>query len=70
MNICRDANTGSEGYCLPFEGRVGLGVWGVYNDEVEETLNRITRVFAPAVDKVLRDNGGSESRELSPGPFR
>lgn len=58
VNICQDANTGMEGYCLPFEGRVGLGVWGVYNDEVEAVLDKITHVFAPAVDRVLRDNGG------------
>lgn len=58
VNVCQDANTGMEGYCLPFEGRVGLGVWGVYNEEVEEVLDKITNVFAPAVDRVLRDNGG------------
>ena len=56
--ICRDENTGREGYCLPFEGRSGLGVWGVYNEEVEKTLQIIEKRFSPAVDNVLREQGG------------
>lgn len=56
--ICKDMNTGMEGYCLPFEGRSGLGVWGVYNEEVEKTLQIIENRFAPAVDKVLQEQGG------------
>ena len=44
--------------CLPFEGRSGLGVWGVYNDDVEATLQVIEKQFAPAVNQVLTEQGG------------
>ena len=56
--ICRDMHNGNEGYCLPFEGRSGLGVWGVYNDDVEATLQVIEKQFAPAVNQVLTEQGG------------
>lgn len=64
VNICRDKQTGKEGYCVPFEGRVGLGVWGVYNEEVEKNLKWIERVFAPVLDGVLRDCGGINIKRI------
>lgn len=64
VNICRDKKTGKEGYCIPFEGRVGLGVWGVYNDEVESNLQMIEKVMAPAIDHVLEQNGGINVKNI------
>lgn len=64
VNICRDHKTGAEGYCIPFEGRVGLGVWGVYNDEVEKNLQKIEKVMAPAIDHVLEKNGGINIKNI------
>jgi hypothetical protein len=64
VNISRDKNTGKEAYCVPFEGRVGLGVWGVYNAEVEENLQLIETVLAPAIDKVLGESGGIDIKKI------
>ena len=64
INICKDMNTGKEGYCIPFEGRDGLGVWGLYNDAVEANLQEIENVFAPAVDKVLSEQGSIDIRAI------
>ena len=58
VNVSRDQRTGLEGYCIPFEGRTGLGVWGVYNEEVEMKLKEIEEVFAPAVSAALEKFGG------------
>ena len=64
VNICRDLKTGEEGYCIPFEGRDGLGAWGVYNEGVEENLQIIEKVFAPAVDGVLAKSGGINIKSI------
>lgn len=64
INVCRDLKTGNEGYCIPFEGRVGLGVWGVYNEEVEKNLQYIETVFAPAVTKALEEGGGINVKNI------
>jgi hypothetical protein len=64
VNICRDMTTGKEGYCIPFEGRVGLGAWGVYNDEVERNLRSIEDVLAPSVDRVLTKSGGINVKRI------
>jgi hypothetical protein len=64
VNICRDMNTGKEAYCVPFEGRTGLGVWGVYNEEVERNLQMIETVLAPTIDRVLRENDGIDVKNL------
>lgn len=64
VNICRDNKTGKEGYCIPFEGRVGLGVWGVYNEEVEKNLQIIEKVMAPAINYVLEQNGGINVKNI------
>ncbi len=57
-NVCRDMNTGFEGYCIPFEGRDGLSVWGRYDEIVERNLQIIENEFAPTVDYVLEQTGG------------
>jgi hypothetical protein len=57
-NVCRDLKTGKQGYCVPFEGRDGLAVWGMYNEKVEANLNLIEDQFAPAVDHLLANYGG------------
>lgn len=64
VNVCRDKRTGLEGYCIPFEGRVGLGVWGVYNEEVERNLQIIEHEFAPAVTEALSLFGGINVRNI------
>ena len=64
VNICKDMNTGEEGYCIPFEGRDGLGAWGLYNEKVEKNLQVIEKVFAPAIDSVLRKSGGINVRSI------
>lgn len=64
VNVCRDDNTGNLGYCIPFEGRDGLGVWGMYNPQVEENLQLIRTQFAPAVDQVLEKNGGIDIKSI------
>jgi len=58
VNICEDTSTGLEGYCIPFEGRNGLGAWGNYNSEIEKNLVEIEDFFAPAVDHALGQSGG------------
>jgi hypothetical protein len=64
VNICLDKNTGEKGYCIPFEGRVGLGAWGVYNKKVEKNLQIIEKVLAPSVDKILEKNGGINIKRI------
>lgn len=62
--VCQDMNTGKKGYCIPFEGRSGLGAWGVYNDEVEAYLQEIEHMFAPAVDQALCKAGGMDVKSI------
>lgn len=64
INVSRDKVTGLEGYCIPFEGRVGLGVWGVYNEEVERNLQYIKNELAPAVTEALSHVGGINVRNI------
>ncbi len=64
VNICTDVTTGLEGYCIPFEGRNGLGAWGNYDAEIEKNLSEIEDFFAPIVDDVLHRNGGIELKSL------
>lgn len=63
-NISIDRKTGFEGYCIPFEGREGLSVWGVYNEAVENNLQIIENVFAPAVTEALQHSGGIDVRSI------
>ena len=63
-NICEDVKTGLRGYCIPFEGRSGLGAWGVYNEEVEKNLQEIQNIFAPAVNHVLQSNAGINIKSI------
>ena len=64
VNVSVDKKTGLEGYCIPFEGREGLAVWGVYNAEVEKNLQMIEDVFAPAVTEALVKSGGIDVKSL------
>ena len=64
VNICRDETTGLEGYCIPFEGRNGLGAWGNFDPEIEKTLLEIEDFFAPAVDKALESGGGINVKSI------
>lgn len=64
VNICRDFKSGHEGYCIPFEGRDGLGVWGVYNEKVDENLRVINNVLAPAVNSALEECGGINIKNI------
>lgn len=64
INVSVDRKTGLEGYCIPFEGREGLAVWGVYNEEVEKNLQIIENVFAPAVTTALESCGGIDVRSI------
>ena len=64
INICRDIKSGLEGYCIPFEGRIGLGVWGIYNEEVEANLQYIENVFAPTVTAALESGGGIDVKSI------
>jgi hypothetical protein len=64
VNVCQDKRTGVEAWCIPFEGRSGLGAWGVYNEDVEANLQMLEHVFMPAVDGVLKANGGIGLKSL------
>ena len=64
VNICENKKTGKRAYCIPFEGRDGLGAWGVYNESVEENLKMLEEVFAPSVDAVLVKNGGIAIKQI------
>lgn len=64
VNVSRDLKTGLEGFCIPFEGRVGLGVWGVYNEEVERNLQEIEQEFAPAVTEALERFGAINVKSI------
>ena len=64
VNVSIDRNTGLEGYCIPFEGREGLAVWGVYNEEVEKNLQTIENEFAPAITAALQKSGGIDVKSI------
>ncbi len=64
--VVREANSGIFGFAPPIEGLLGggLGGWGVYNDSVRENLKRIAGIFAPLLDRVLKQGGGINIAEL------
>lgn len=64
VTVCEDTHTGMQGYCIPFEGRSGLGAWGVYNDGVEAYLQELEYMFAPAVDSALQKAGGMDIKSI------
>ncbi|HQO63554.1 MAG TPA: DUF1116 domain-containing protein, partial [Syntrophorhabdus sp.] len=66
VNIVEDHNSGSRGFCAPFEGpnRGGLGGWGIYNEDVRKFLDLIQNVIAPSFTKILQDNGGLALRRI------
>lgn len=49
VNIVEDRNTGSRGFCAPFEGpnRGGLGGWGIYNLKTYASSSISPRTLAP-----------------------
>jgi hypothetical protein len=58
VNVVEDVTHGNKAYCIPFEGRNGLGAWAMWNPEIERNLLEIEDFFTPAVDHVLKKNGG------------
>ena len=64
VNIVEDVVHGNRAYCIPFEGRNGLGAWAMWNPEIERNLLEIEDFFAPAVDHVLKKNGGINVRNI------
>ena len=64
VNIVEDVTHGNRAYCIPFEGRNGLGAWAMWNPEIERNLLEIEDFFAPAVDHVLKKNGGINVRNI------
>ena len=58
VNICEEQQSGVRGYCTVWEGRLGLGTWGVLTDEVRQNLNLINSTIAPALNQVLGECGG------------
>ena len=66
VNIVEDRNTGSRGFCAPFEGpnRGGLGGWGIYNEDVRSFLDLIQNTIAPTFTKLLEQIGGLALRRI------
>ena len=66
MLVVREKNSGTLGFAAPIEGALGggLGGWGVYNDSVRENLKRIAGIFAPLLDRVLKQSGGIDIADL------
>lgn len=64
VNVVEDVTHGNKAYCIPFEGRNGLGAWAMWNPEIERNLLEIEDFFAPAVDCVLKKNGGINVRNI------
>ena len=64
VNVVEDVVHGNKAYCIPFEGRNGLGAWAMWNPEIERNLLEIEDFFAPIVDSVLKKNGGINVRNI------
>lgn len=64
VNVVEDVIHGNKAYCIPFEGRNGLGAWAMWNPEIERNLLEIEDFFAPIVDYVLKKNGGINVRNI------
>ncbi len=64
VNVTEDVVHGNKAYCIPFEGRNGLGAWAMWNPEIERNLLEIEDFFAPIVDSVLKKNGGINVRNI------
>ncbi len=64
VNVVEDVTHGNKAYCIPFEGRNGLGAWAMWDPEIERNLLEIEDFFAPAVDHVLKKNGGINVRSI------
>jgi len=64
VNVVEDITHGNKAYCIPFEGRNGLGAWAMWNPEIERNLLEIEDFFSPIVDYVLKKNGGMNVRRI------
>lgn len=64
VNVVEDVTHGNRAYCIPFEGRSGLGAWAMWSPEIERNLLEIEDFFAPIVDGVLKKNGGINVRNI------
>lgn len=64
VNVTEDIVHHNKAYCIPFEGRNGLGAWAMWNPEIERNLLEIEDFFAPIVDSVLKKNGGINVRNI------
>lgn len=64
VNVTEDVVHGNKAYCIPFEGRNGLGAWAMWNPEIEKNLLEIEDFFAPIVDFVLKKYGGINVRNI------
>ena len=64
VNICQDRRGGSLGFCPPLEGSTGLSAWGVYDKNVEKTLQAIEQTLGPALDSVLTEIGGLDTKSI------
>ena len=57
--VVEDARSGSRGYCTLFEGKSPARLnYGVYNDEVRETLRYLEHVVAPLLADAVDRAGG------------
>ena len=64
VNVVEDVVHHNKAYCIPFEGRNGLGAWAMWNPEIERNLLEIEDFFSPIVDMVLKKNGGINVRNI------
>jgi hypothetical protein len=64
VNVTEDVVHHNKAYCIPFEGRNGLGAWAMWNPEIERNLLEIEDFFAPIVDHVLKKNNGINVRAI------
>lgn len=64
VNVTEDVVHHNKAYCIPFEGRNGLGAWAMWNPEIEKNLLEIEDFFAPIVDHELKRNGGINVRNI------
>ncbi|MEA2268444.1 MAG: hypothetical protein QOC64_1054, partial [Solirubrobacteraceae bacterium] len=63
--VVEDAKRGTRGLCTLFEGKSPARLnYGVYNDEVRDTLLYLERVVAPLLSEAVRRSGGIALRPI------
>jgi hypothetical protein len=63
--VVEDARSGTRGFCTLFEGKSPARLnYGVYNDEVRDTLLYLERVVAPLLSEAVRRSGGIALRPI------